>query len=444
MASHFNRRSVLKGMLGGAAVTVGLPVLDMFLDGNGVAFADGAKLPVRFGTYFWGLGLTDTPTGGTRWVPKTVGPGYEITPELDCLAAVKDKVSVFSGFRVIPDGRANLVHWSGHASILSGIAPASSTRFDGPSFDTRIADAIGGTTRFKVLDIDASVSRRPVSYSTRTGTTFATPEATPLALYTRLFGAGFQDPNSDQWRPDPSIMLRQSVLSAVKDQREALFAGVGKADRIKLDQYFTSLREMENQLAVQLQRPDKCEACVVPAAPKEMPHAASVDVVNSNTRTLAKLLAMGLACNQTRVFNFVHTAGSSETYMAGQSKIYHQITHDEPTDAQLGYQPETSKLAGLVMQGFGGLLAEMEAIREGDGTLLDNMLIMAFSDTGYAKIHSIENIPLLLAGRAGGRHKAGQHVHATGEPVTRVSLTAQQLVGVGAMKTSNPIREVMA
>jgi hypothetical protein len=451
MASRFDRRSVLKGMLGGAAVSVGLPVLDMFLDGNGVAFADGAKLPVRFGTYFWGLGLTDTPTGGTRWVPKGVGPGYEITPELQCLERVKDKVSVFSGFRAIPDGRANLVHWSGHASILSGIAPAASTRFDGPSFDTRIADAIGGSTRFKVLDIDASVSRRPVSYSTRTGTTFATPEATPLALYTRLFGPGFQDPNSDQWRPDPSIMLRQSVLSAVKDQRDALLTGVGKADKVKLDQYFTSLREMENQLAVQLQKPEKLQACVVPAAPRETPRAASVDVVNSNTRTLARLLAMGLACNQTRVFNFVHTAGSSETYLAGQSKIYHQITHDEPTDAQLGYQPETSKLAGLVMQGFGDFLAEMDAIHEGDGTLLDNMLVLAFSDTGYAKIHSIENIPMLLAGRAGGRHKAGQHVHTTGEPVTRVSLTAQQLVGapvgefgVGAMKTSNPISEVMA
>jgi hypothetical protein len=358
---------------------------------------------------------------------------------------------VFSGFRAIPDGRANLVHWSGHASILSGVAPASSSRFDAPSFDTRIADAIGGSTRFKVLDVDASVSRRPVSYSTRTGTTFATPEATPLALYTRLFGPGFQDPNSDQWRPDPSIMLRQSVLSAVKDQREVLLADVGKADRIKLDQYFTSLREMENQLAVQLQKPEKLQACAVPAAPQETARAASVDVVNGNTKTLARLLAMGLACNQTCVFNFVHTAGTSETYLAGQSKIYHQITHDEPTDAQLGYQPESSKLAGLVMQGLGDFLAEMDAIREGDGTLLDNMLVMAFSDTGYAKIHSIENIPMLLAGRAGGRHKAGQHVHTTGEPVTRVSLTAQQLVGapvgefgVGAMKTSNPIREVMA
>jgi hypothetical protein len=437
-------------MLGGSAIYMGLPALDVFLNGNGTAFADGAKLPVRFGTYFWGLGLTDTPSGGTRWVPKKIGAGYEITPELEAIKAVKDKVSVFSGFRVIPDGRANLVHWSGHASILSGIAPATSARFEAPTIDTKVADAIGTGTRFKVLDVDASVSRRPVSYSTRTGNTFATPEATPLALYTRLFGQGFQDPNADNWKPDPSIMLRQSVLSAVKDQRQALMSNVGKADQVKLDQYFTSVREMENSLEIQLQRPDKLEACMVPTAPKEPARGASVDIVNANTRTMAKLLAMGLACNQTKVFNFVHTAGSSETYIAGQSKIYHQITHDEPTDAKLGYQPETSKLAGLVMQGLGDFLAEMNAIKEGDGTLLDNMLMLAFSDTGYAKIHSIENIPMFLAGGAGGKHKAGQHIHSTGDAVTRVSLTAMQLVGApvgefgaGTMKTSRPVSEVM-
>jgi hypothetical protein len=361
-------------------------------------------------------------------------------------------VSVFSGFRAIPDSRANQVHWSGHASILTGIAPATATAFDGATLDTRIADAIGGSTRYKAVDVDASVSRKPVSYSTRTGTTFAAPETTPLGLYTRLFGPGFQDPNSDNWKPDPSIMLRQSVLSAVTDQRQALMSGVGKADQVKLDQYFTSLRELENQLAVQLQKPEKCESCAEPAAPKDAPpRAASIDVVNANTKTMARLLAMGLTCNQTRVFNFVHTAGTSETYIAGQSKIYHQITHDEPTDAQLGYQPETSKLAGLVMQGFGEFLAEMDAIKEGNGTLLDHMLVMGFSDTGYAKIHSIENIPLFLAGGASGKHKAGQHIHTTGDSVTRVSLTAMQLVGapvgefgVGTMKTSRAVTEVMA
>jgi hypothetical protein len=438
-------------MFNGAAVCVGLPFLDRFLNGNGTAFADGAMLPVRFGTYFWGLGLTDTPTGGTRWVPSKTGRDYEIMPELESLKPIKDKVSVFSGFRAIGDGRPNLVHWSGHASILSGVAPAATGRFEGPSLDTRIADAIGTSTRFKALDIDASMSRLPVSYSTRTGNTFATPETTPLALYTRLFGAGFQDPNSDDWKPDPSIMLRQSVLSAVKDQRQALMAGVGKADQIKLDQYFTSLRDMENQLAIQLQKPEKCAACAPPAAPKEMPRSASVEAVRANTRTMAKLLAMGLACNQTRVFNFVHTAGTSETYIAGQSKIYHQITHDEPIDAKLGYQPETSKLASLVMEALGDFLVELDAIKEGTGSVLDNSLIMAFSDTGYAKIHSIENIPMFLAGRAGGRHKAGQHIHTTGESVTRVSLTAMQLVGApvgefgsGTMKTARPITDVIA
>ena len=76
MSLDFNRRSFLRGMLNGAAVCVGLPLLDRFLNGNGTAFADGAKLPVRFGSYFWGLGLTDTPTGGTRWVPSKTGHGY--------------------------------------------------------------------------------------------------------------------------------------------------------------------------------------------------------------------------------------------------------------------------------------------------------------------------------------------------------------------------------
>jgi hypothetical protein len=449
MSLRFNRRSLLRGMLGGAAVGLGLPALDIFLDGNGLAYADGAELPVRFGTYFWGLGLTDTPTGGTRWVPTKQGAGYEITPELQSLAPIKNKVSVFSGFRAIGDGKPNVVHWSGHASILSGIAPAVTNNFDGPSFDTRIADAIGGSTRFKALDI--SPSGKVVSYSTRTGKSFATPEITPLDLYTRIYGEGFQDPNDPNWKPDPNIMLRQSVLSAVTDQRKALMADVGKSDQTKLDLYFTSVREMENQLAIQLQKPEKCEACVVPQKPETPRKAASIDAVNANNKAMAKLMAMALACNQTRVFNCVHTPGASETYIAGDSKIYHQYTHDEPTDAKLGYQPMTSKLAGLVMQGFGDFLAEMDAVKEGDGTLLDHSLVMGFSDTGYAKIHSLENIPILLAGGANGRHKAGQHIAMKGESVTRVSLTAQQIIGApvgefgaGAMKTSRPISEVMA
>ncbi len=449
MTRRFNRRSVLRGVMAGGAVGVGIPALDTFLNTNGDAWADGRKLPVRFGTYFWGLGLTDTPAG-SRWVPKKTGRGYDITPELVSIGKLKDKVSVFSGYRVIGDGKPNIVHWSGHSAILSGVAPEKNGAMDGPSFDTRIADELGAGMRFRKIDLSAT-GQIAANYSTRTGKTFATPETTPLALYTRLFGDGFQDPNNPDWKPDPDIMLRKSVLSAVAEERRALVADVGQTDKIKLDQYFTSLREVEQQLALQLERPDECEACVVPGAPPETAKSVIVDTVNDNCRMMARLLAMGLACNQTRVFNMVHSPGTSITYIAGDDKTYHQITHDEPTDAKLGYQPKTSRLAEMTMKAFGDFLEEMDAIQEGDATLLDNSLVMAFSDTGYAKIHSLENIPVLFAGRAGGRHRAGQHIASKGEAVTRLSLTAQQLAGVpigefgaGAMRTSNPVQDVMA
>ncbi|MBI1339856.1 DUF1552 domain-containing protein [bacterium] len=450
MTKRFNRRSILRGAVAGAGVCVGVPALDAFLNGNGSAYADKAALPTRFGTYFWGLGLTDTPLGGSRWVPETVGRGYEATPELISIKHLRHKVSVFSGFRVIGDGKPNVVHWSGHAAILGGEAPARNRVMAGPSFDTAVADALGAGMRFKQVDVAAS-GGQSACHSTRNGATFATPETTPLELYQRLFGEGFQDPNDPNWTPDPSIVLRRSVLSGIAEQRKALISEVGRSDQLKLDQYFTSLREIEKQLEIQLQRPEPCEACEVPDAPKDLGNSVTIDVVNANSKMLAKLLAMGLACNQTRVFNFVHTPGTSITYIAGEQKTYHQITHDEPTDTTLGYQPKTSELAGLVMGAFGDFLNEMEAIQEGEGTLLDHMLVMAFSDTGYAKIHSLENIPVLFAGGAGGRHIAGQHIASKGEPITRLSLTAQQLVGVprgefgmGAMRTSRPVTEVMA
>lgn len=446
MVTRIDRRSVLRGAVQGLAVGVAIPTLDCFLDGNGLAYADGARLPVRFGTYFWGLGLTPG-----RWVPTKTGPDYDLLPELQALGELKSKVSVFSGFRVLLDGKPNIVHWSGHAGILSGLAPTKDRVFDGATFDTAVADAIGGGTRFRAIQATPFGNER-LSYSTRTGTSFNTPDATPLALYNRLFGAGFKDPNSADWKPDPEVMLNQSVLSAVSEQRKALVAGVGASDRAQLDQYFTSVRAMEQQLAVELQRPARAEACLVPRAPPEdLPRSGRIDVVNRNNKLMAELMAMALACNQTKVFNLVHTSSTSETYLPGDTAIYHLHTHDEAVDPKLGYQPTSSKLATLAFSGFPEFLKALDAIREGPGTLLDNTLVMGLSESGYAKIHSVDNIPMFLAGGAGGRHKAGIHVAGNGDPVTRVSLTAQQLIGmpvgefgVGSMKTSKPISEVMA
>jgi hypothetical protein len=208
---------------------------------------------------------------------------------------------------------------------------------------------------------------------------------------------------------------------------------------------------MEQQLAVELQRPAKCESCVVPTRPEEKAVSRQVDIVNGNNIAMGKLMAMALACNQTKVFNVVHSPATSEVYLKGDASVYHLHTHDEAVDAKLGYQVISSKLAGLAFQGYGDFLRELDAIKEGDGTLLDNSLVMGYSDTGYAKIHSTDNIPMFLAGKAGGAHKSGQHIAVSGDPVSRVSLTAQRLIGlpvgefgVGGMKTSKAITEVMA
>src|SRR5207244_407170 len=120
--------------------------------------------------------------------------------------------------------------------------------------------------------------------------------ASPMQLYTRLFGPGFADPNKADFTPDPEIMIRHSVLSGVTEDRSKLASSLGAADKARLDQYFTSIRQLENQLALQLQKPAPNDACLVPARPQEQEtqvHAGALEIgtVQSNHRIMSKLLA---------------------------------------------------------------------------------------------------------------------------------------------------------
>jgi hypothetical protein len=442
---------MLRGVLGGTAVCLGIPALDMFLDNHGKAYADGAKLPLRFGTYFWGLGLTPIVTGGSRWVPKEAsGSPWTLTPQLKSLAGLEKKITVFSGFKAELEGKSNIPHFSGTAALLTGRAPNQANVWDGATFDTAIADAIGSGTRFR--QIDTSPYGSPKSYSTRTpGAATSPADVSPLQLYTRLFGEGFQDPNADNFTPDPQVMLRKSVLSAVGEQRQALMSSVGAADKASLDQYFTSVRAMENRLAIELEKPAKAESCLVPKKPAAEPLARDIYTVNKNNKLMAELLAMGLACNQTKVFTVMHSEGTSGVFLPDDPAIYHLHTHDEPVDQTLGYQVLSEKCAGLCADAFGDFVHALDAIKEGDGTLLDNTLVFGYSDSGYARVHSVENIPVIMAGGARGAHKAGKHIQGNGDPVSRLVLTAQQLAGLqagtfgeGAMRTTKAISEVIA
>ncbi|MEY2926948.1 MAG: hypothetical protein RL367_1425 [Pseudomonadota bacterium] len=445
MSFDLNRRSLLTGSIKGAGIAVGLPLLDIFLNSNGEAMAaTGAPLPVRFGTWFWGLGVNPP-----RWVPDRIGKDYDLKIELEPIKPLQHKINIFSDFNIPLDGKPNLPHTSGGVGIRTGMAAFGEGSLPGPSFDVLIGDVVGTKTRFRSLEISAAGDPRN-SLSGRGNGNLNPSETSPLALYTRLFGTGFRDPNKADFTPDPATMVRRSVLSAITDQRQALDARLGVADKARLDQYFTSLRQLEKQLDVELTRPEPLQACVVPGIPVERPVNADIDNVMANHAMMTDLLVMALACDNARVFNMNFNNGASSLTRVGSTITHHQLTHEEVLDNRLGYQPEVTFFVNKIMAAWADFAGALDGVKEGNGTLLDNCLVFAHSETEFAKFHTIDNIPMMTAGSAGGRIKTGMHVAGGGSPVSRVGLTLQQVMGVpldkwgtGSMETRKSIGEIL-
>jgi hypothetical protein len=435
--------------LQGSAVAVGLPLLDLFLNGNGTALAaTGAPIPTRFGTWFWGCGVN-----AARWIPDKIGAGYDLKAELQSMAPYRDKLTILSGFNCVLGDKPPLMHWSGIMATFTGAAPGIGGTEGGsaeaPTIDCLVADAIGQGTRFRSLEMACTGSPQ-VSYSMREGSTVNPSEVDPVRLYKRLFGAEFKDPNAAEFTPDPEVMLRESVLSSVKDERDALMRTVGASDRARMDQYFTSVREMEQQLALLQQKPPPAEACAIPKEPGAPTLGATWDVAVRNHDLLAGLAVMALACNQTRVFNVALSNAASNLRAPGTTDSFHILTHEEAVDEKLGYQPKSTFFMEKSMETFAGMLKMLDGVKEGDGTLLDHSLVLATSESNFAKVHSVESLPIMVAGKAGGKWKSGQHIAGKGDPSSRVGLTIQQALGMpvgtwgkGAMQTSKPIGEVV-
>lgn len=423
-----SRRFLLRGAVEAASVVVALPILDCFLNDNGTALASGAPLPTRFGTWEWGCGMTPE-----FWTPKKTGADYDIVREIEPLAPYKKDLTILSGQNAFLDGLPNTAHVSAIWGQRTGTVPVRADIVDAPSLDVIVADKIGTGSRFRSLEM-AAVGSAKASYSRRNASTVNPSMVSPMEMYQRIFGDGFTDPNSGEFKPDPDVLVRKSVLSGVTERRHKLLASVGAADRQRLDQYFTSIRQLENQLALQLEKPAPAESCVVPRKMPEKPVGADIELVKVTHKQMTDLLVMAVACNQTRVFNMVFSSSASELHRIGSTTNHHMLTHEEPVDEKLGYQPQASWFVVESMKALAEFVGAMAAVKEGDGRLLDHMLIYAHSDTSFAKVHSLEDMPVILAGSAGGKMKTGLHIPARGTPVTRSGLTAMAAMGVSIDK----------
>lgn len=449
---RFDRRTLLRGTLAGGAVSMGLPLLDCFLNDNGTALAQGAPLPVRFGAWMWGCGMNPE-----RWVPTNEGAGYDLPVELQALdreldsgGRLRDKVSILSGFDVKLDGRPNFPHTTGLMGTLTGSLPEQDYTVPAPTLDTIIAAEIGTSTRFRSLEMSCTGNPNQ-SYSFESQGVFNAPELSPMALYERVFGPEFADPNAGPFIPDARLMLRQSVLSAVKDDRERLLQRVGSHDRQRLDLYFTSVRQLEQQLDILLAGPPELDSCA--RAPTPGPESLGTEVGQSmsTNRLMADLLSFALVCDQTRVFSMMFSDRISGLRQAGSSSQHHQLTHDEAIDATLGYQPEATEFVYASMEAWADFIERLAVIPEGDGTLLDNSLVFGHSDVSFAKVHGITGMPMMIAGTAGGALEPGIHVRGSTSPSTRVGLTIQQVMGLNveswgtrSMEATKPVSEILA
>jgi len=444
MTKMISRRTVLRGMLGGATVSLGLPLLDCSLNGNGTALAQGGPLPVRFGTWFWGCGMNPD-----RWAPSAEGANYDLPPELEALAGVQEHVSILSGFNTVLDGRPNLPHWTGVMAMLTGSVPSVEPEVLAPTLDVLISGRVGTATRFRSLEMNAT-GVPGQSYS-RAGTSIINSSTvSPLELYTRVFGPEFFDPSTGPFMPDPKTVLRQSVLSAVRDDAARLETLLGSHDRQRLDQYFTSLRQLENQIAVSL-APPNLDACRKPQAPKGEDVGTELEQAKTTHGLMTDLLVFALLCDQTRVFNMLFSWGTSELRKSGAQTAHHQYTHDELVDPVLGYQPEATSFVLESMEAWTSFVERLAATPEGEGSLLDNCLVLAHSESSFAKSHQVTELPVMIAGAAGGRVRPGIHVRGNGEPVTRIGLTVQQVMGLpvsewgtGSLQVSRPVSAILA
>lgn len=423
---QLNRRRVLRGMVGGTATTVGLPMLNCFLNGNATALASGKPMPLRFGTWTWGLGVSRAV-----FFPKQVGAAYDFPEEIECLKPIKQHINVLSDYAVFRDSYQNFCHYSGWVAMRSGSAPADREDKPGETFDVTIANKIGRTTRFKMLTATATGdTRSTLSYNSRNS--INTAEFSPIKFYTRLFGPEFQDPNAPSFTPNPLAMMRKSVLSGdIMGDIKDLERNLGAEDKARLDQHFTGLRALENQLAQQLTKPEPIPACKAPAATKQEPPAGvETSVLASRHNLMSDLMVMALVCDQTRVFNMFYAAATASTIKKGLDKPHHTCTHEEPIDEKLGYQPICSWFTRRAMENWLYFVQAFASVKEGDGTVLDNMLILAHSEQGLARIHALDGMGLFTAGRAGGKVKTGLHIAGKNAAATQLPYTAMRVMGL--------------
>ena len=377
------RRSFLRA----AGVTLTLPLLDVMSPQRAKADAATSEPPRRMICINTSLGL-HTP----NLFPTQAGKDYELTPYLEPLREFRDEFTVFSGLSH-PDVDG------GHPAEMCYLTSAPHPRADNfkntISLDQYALEQLVPDTRFGSIVLSSS-SSRGLSF-TRSGVPIPAEER-PSRVFKNMFVNGTPTEVNAQVQ---RLKQGQSIMDTVLGEANDFQKGLGKQDRQKLDEYFTSVREVEQRLVKAQGWSRRAKPQVDAKPPTDI--AAAVEVP-ARVRLMIDLMHLALQTDSTRFITFALNGLNAVPVIPGVTQDWHNLSHHGQDPAKLA---ELRVIEVQQMQLFSELLAKLKSTREAGGTLLDRTIVMFGSNLGNASSHDNKNLPILVAG-GGFRH--GQHL----------------------------------
>jgi hypothetical protein len=425
---HLQRRTFLKGM----GAMIALPALDAMTPALAARSRSGPA-PLR-------LAFTYAPNGVTMadWTPKAAGTAFEYSRILKPLEAFREDTVVLSGLAhkngyALGDGPGD--HARAAASYLTGVHPRKTAGADihnGISVDQIAAQHLSGKTRLSSLELGCDDSRTvgncdsgyscayTNSLAWRSPTTPMPPETNPRLVFERLFG-DIDTSLSPETRAR-RLMHRRSILDLVTARTSELMTDLGPADRRKLDEYLSSIREIEKRI----ERAEQDFTGMTPSIDK--PTGVPVlyaDYVN----LMFDLQIVAFQTDSTRVVTMMlGREGSMRTYPEiGVADPHHPLTHHRNNPEWI---EKVTQVNTMHMELFAGFIKKLKATPDGDGTLLDHSAIVYGSGLSDGNRHTHDDLPVLIVGHGGGLRLNRHIVYPKDTPMTNLYLTLLDRMGV--------------
>ena len=436
-----SRRALLKGLTAaGAKIVIGLPPLASMFNATGTAYAATSATPAanatvgekpietRFVLWFNGNGIPER-----YWIPTEEGSDYELTPCLAPLGAWRKDVHVLSGV----DNAAASGKGNGHTNSMSGLMTGldfTGRGPSGPSIDQIIAGKIGGDSRFRSLQI--GVAQESFGESMQRNMSWAgyeralPPEMIPHRLFDRLFGA----------REEGWVNRKRSILDVVRADATTLEKSLPGDDKARVDEHLSSIRDLERSIAGLPPQYARVDPPDFDGDMKDWPRIAKLQ---------SDLLVQALAMRQTRVASYMLTKCQSLTrfpWLGYSSARHHDYTHSPDKTAGADGTDGIHVLRDICrwhVEEFAYLVAKLESVPEGDGTLFDHTSLIFVHEHAEANPHKNSGLAMLVAGGS-PRLAKGAHTRITGTVADVYVTVADEVVGAGIGKFPTATKKIGA